>query len=328
MAPVSAAQAQRAVRRHGQRPASLALAAAPPARTRATTCCWSRTTTSTRSSWWKCCKRAGACVVRAPVGRRTPLAAFSAGAFDLVLDGPAACRAWTATRAGAPQFRRLGACTRSARAVPIVALTANALAGDAADCLACGMNDYIMTKPVRPEQLVQLLHATPRSVAGGRTLRGAQGRRTGCCRAGTAGLRACGARRRCRDGRRTARQPGYGERVLALFSAAKEAARSIAIETRARARRPSRALLRHVCNTLKSSSATVGALALAAAGRGARGTLRRQSGVPVDPGWRSAWRAAFRQLEQVLDEQRLLEFAARFSRHDWQAGGARLPGGR
>jgi CheY-like chemotaxis protein len=106
-------------------------------------------------------QRGGGSVVRAASGEEA-LAAFGAGAFDLVLmdlqmpgmDGYEATRrirAWERA-----QNRRM--------AVPIVALTANAMASDAAACLACGMNDYL-TKPVRAEQLLQLLSTTPASVA-------------------------------------------------------------------------------------------------------------------------------------------------------------------
>jgi len=63
-------------------------------------------------------------------------------------------------------------------------------------------------------------------------------------------------------------------------------------------------LLRQV-HTLKSSSATVGALALAALAESQEARLR--AGVPADPGLAQRLRAAFRQLEQVLGEQRLLE---------------------
>ena len=75
------------------------------------------------------------------------------GSFDLVLmdckmpvmDGFAATAA----------IRRLGG---KFEGLPIIALTANALAGDRDQCLAAGMNDYI-TKPIQQERLLGVINA-------------------------------------------------------------------------------------------------------------------------------------------------------------------------
>ncbi len=85
---------------------------------------------------------------------RDAVDAIHGGRFDLVLmdcqmpvmDGYAASRAirdWEASQAGAPR-------------VPIVALTANALVGDAEACLASGMDDHL-AKPYTRKQLAQAI---------------------------------------------------------------------------------------------------------------------------------------------------------------------------
>lgn len=245
-------------------------------------------------------QRAGGSVLRAASGEAA-LEAFGAGAFDLVLmdlqmpgmDGyetTRRIRAWEHS-----QGRRV--------AVPIVALTANALAGDAAACLACGMNDYL-TKPLRPERLLQILQATPARVPAAEP---AATPDDGPVAADPVLAeparpvfepRVLASLPMVVDGT----QPDYGERALALYLNGKEPALD-AIE-RALEQGDGRTLLRQV-HTLKSSSATVGALALAALAESQERHLR--SGAAADPGLAQRLRVAFRQLEQVLGEQGRLE---------------------
>jgi CheY-like chemotaxis protein len=86
--------------------------------------------------------------------------AIERGAFDVVLmdvqmpelDGLEATRR---IRAAWPE-----------RPIWIVAMTANAMAGDREACLAAGMNDYI-SKPIRPAELLAALARAPVAVGNG-----------------------------------------------------------------------------------------------------------------------------------------------------------------
>jgi len=70
-----------------------------------------------------------------------------------------------------PELDGLGA-TREIRArwpdnpLWIVAMTANALAGDREACIAAGMNDYI-SKPIRPTELAAALERVPVAAGNG-----------------------------------------------------------------------------------------------------------------------------------------------------------------
>lgn len=57
---------------------------------------------------------------------------------------------------GLEATRRIRALEGSAGSVPIIALTANAMAEDREACLAAGMNDYL-AKPISPARLHSLL---------------------------------------------------------------------------------------------------------------------------------------------------------------------------
>jgi CheY-like chemotaxis protein len=58
--------------------------------------------------------------------------------------------------------RRIRASSQSWSRIQVIALTANAMPGARAECLASGMNEHI-EKPIDPAHLIRLLRATLKS---------------------------------------------------------------------------------------------------------------------------------------------------------------------
>jgi CheY-like chemotaxis protein len=86
------------------------------------------------------------------------------------LDGLTATRMLRALEAGSTPERHEavppGLAERLAgRHTPVIAMTANAMAGDRELCLAAGMDDYV-TKPFNREEMIETLH---RNLAGAKT---------------------------------------------------------------------------------------------------------------------------------------------------------------
>ena len=94
------------------------------------------------------------CQVQVAADGGEAVAAYAPGAWDLVLmdcqmpsmDG------YEATR----QIREIEARSPGAARVPVIALTAHAMAGERERCLQAGMDDYL-AKPYRRDQLAEVV---------------------------------------------------------------------------------------------------------------------------------------------------------------------------
>lgn len=223
-------------------------------------------------------------------------------AFDLVLmdcqmpvmDGLEATqriRAWEASREDAH------------RPLPIIALTANALAGDREACAAAGMSDFL-TKPIASARLIEMLmRHLPSSASASATATPPMSFESAIyvTRPAASSVDAnpvfdpgvLNELPMVADGSDT----GFALSVLAQFMDL--SSETMAACMNAAAARDAAALLRHV-HTLKSTSAQIGALALSTCAAALEDRLRSEEGRTTSPG-----QAPGPQLEQLIDNNQL-----------------------
>ena len=216
---------------------------------------------------------------------------FRQGRFDLVLmdcqmpvmDGFEAVRRMRAWEQDEP----------GRSPVPIVALTANALAGDREACLAAGMSDYL-AKPISMASLTRTLgHNLPDSWQEATSLQAPAAGQSDAAAAFDCSV--VNALPMVADGS----DVGFADQILELFVEGTKTALD-AIDQAVRDRDLAR-LARSV-HTLKSSAAQVGAMALSA--EAARQELLLRAGAPAQANWPALLRQAFDGFELALGRHR------------------------
>jgi CheY-like chemotaxis protein len=242
------------------------------------------------------------CEVRVAGNGHQALMALAHESFDLVLmdcqmpemDGFEAVRRFRNGEKGTLRFK-------TAVNAPVVALTANALAGDAERCLAAGFSDYL-AKPFRQEQISALL---TRWVAGENAGPGrgkadqpaAVAKAVAANGAGGASVLDMAAIDRIRE----MEQRGADRLLERLVETWLASSTRLCAEAEGALERGDGAALRQAAHTLKSSSANLGAMELGRHCADIERLAREDCLVDARAGW-SAVTGEFERVRKALQE--------------------------